>query len=417
MVRSFVLLFMVPVCALRFQKRKETPQWTSGRFPLVGHTVDVTKFPSAVCLNGEPARYFIGRKPGVTGPGFGWAMFLQGGGACASMPECTSRAKGPRGKPLKDKEIDSYKVHLCDEVTEMADYTRVYVPYCGGDSHAGNATVNGIHFGGRPIIEAILDDLVVKHGLESASVFVLTGASAGGIGTFLNADYVKRVLDPFGIKVAAIPQSGLLYRSAFKELVYPTLGLDFDKLTQPSLEFQNQMPNEACWKAMGKPNPGRFECQFFDSFIQYVDVPLFMVVNRWDSHDQWAGSLLKIKNAGERQTAVKQWGDMHESFFQQLISGDLPGVSANVRSNLGFFIPACIAHSNTPDGSSIEGVSKGQAIGAWLQKQLKGWGLLGGKWKPASAYQLISDAAGHEGKCSATCCTSKCTSTIGCVKR
>ena len=67
------------------------------------------------------------------------------------------------------------------------------MPYCTGDTHAGEVytaseeTFN-LYFSGRINFDAILDDLKSSEGLDNATHVLLSGSSAGGVGTFLNAD-------------------------------------------------------------------------------------------------------------------------------------------------------------------------------------------------------------------------------------
>merc|ERR1711976_846481 len=74
-----------------------------------------------------------------------------------------------------------------------------------------------------------------------------------------------------------------------------------------------------------------------------------------------------------------------------------------------------MAHANTPRGAMVNGATKGDALGAWFRNLLKGWQLPGGKSEPPTSYQLISDAPGQAGKCSSSCCSSKCQSSVGCA--
>ena len=54
---------------------------------------------------------------------------------------------------------------------------------------------NGVtlHFKGFAILKAVLDSLATK-GLINATDVILTGCSAGGLATYLHADYVKTSL-------------------------------------------------------------------------------------------------------------------------------------------------------------------------------------------------------------------------------
>lgn len=67
---------------------------------------------------------------------------------------------------------------------------------------------NGVtlHFKGFPILKAILDSLMTK-GLNQSQEVILTGCSAGGLATYLHADYVGQII-PQSAKYHAIPDAG-----------------------------------------------------------------------------------------------------------------------------------------------------------------------------------------------------------------
>src|SRR5262249_10207514 len=91
-------------------------------------------------------------------------------------------------------------------------WTFVYVPYCSGDVHVGDARdvavpgVDGVQqFQGRANLRRFLEylrPLVVS----SSERIVLTGVSAGGIGALLNFGFVQRVFAM--VPVALVDDSG-----------------------------------------------------------------------------------------------------------------------------------------------------------------------------------------------------------------
>ena len=85
-------------------------------------------------------------------------------------------------------------------VNPFANFTRIFIPYCSGDLHLGqrNSTVSEsfpYRFSGHLIIAAAISEVTKFFpGLASASHVLLSGSSAGGIGTFRNADFVSSLL-------------------------------------------------------------------------------------------------------------------------------------------------------------------------------------------------------------------------------
>ena len=103
------------------------------------------------------------------------------------------------------------------------DWNKIEMQYCDGNSYAGNQqTVSRVSFGGRdnlPLyfrgkrnIEAVVSYLKEHHDLESATHFVLSGDSAGGIASYWHADYFQSVLPK--AKVLSVPDSGFFISSA-----------------------------------------------------------------------------------------------------------------------------------------------------------------------------------------------------------
>jgi len=392
-----------------------------GGWPMIGHTVDTNKWPLALCLNGEAPRYFVGKKPGAATDKQGWVLTMEGGGLCRNQKECTQRQRSFFGRPdPSTKSVSSGarpQGKLPDLVAEMEDYTRVYLHYCSGDLHAGDATVGSLHMRGRRIVEAVLDELLTKHGMDSASVLVVTGASAGGVGTYLNANYVASKVSSYGIKTVAVPRGGMLLYPAF-EFEAGTFGMTVQEFFGKGggldrSEWQNQALDPGCWDAYGES--GRFDCMFLDRFAQYLEVPTFLVYNRWDYHKYWVQPLTQITNDSQKKAAMKEWGDIHEHYFKQLIDGELPGINKTQAEQFGFFHAACMSHADVNEHVLVAGTSKGEAIGAWFRAQLKRWDLPGGNLEEPSKYQLIADAPGQAGKCSRSCCSSKCSQHIGCA--
>ena len=49
----------------------------------------------------------------------------------------------------------------------------------------------GLHYRGRPNLDAVLDPLIAKSHLDQATDVIFTGGSAGGLTTYLQIDHVK----------------------------------------------------------------------------------------------------------------------------------------------------------------------------------------------------------------------------------
>lgn len=137
----------------------------------------------------------------------------------------------------------------CHANPGFCEWNRVYLPYVSGDIWTGmapgplnpfpatasdsveDAAWTGYHssasfshlcvlemrlscdryFQGHSIIEEVGESLLQLYGLGSATEVILTGCSAGGIGTILNCDFVATKLGgnrPGGPRVTCRPEAG-----------------------------------------------------------------------------------------------------------------------------------------------------------------------------------------------------------------
>jgi hypothetical protein len=133
-------------------------------------------------------------------------VYLQDGGACFSAETCAPGSdeyssavdEGPSGA--------GGIFDFADERNPFADYSVVYVPYCTGDAHLGNTTVEyapgvTVHHNGYVNGTAALD--YVATNAQSATDVVVVGESAGSIAAPLYAGLVSDRLADARITVLA----------------------------------------------------------------------------------------------------------------------------------------------------------------------------------------------------------------------
>ena len=171
-------------------------------------------FPSALCRDGSSTG--IGVNPSTTGSKK-LMIFLEGGGACFNAQTCGSNpahfAKSEFVNIFVPAEGSKGIFSRTDTSNAVADWNMVYVPYCTGDVHAGNApdaTVPGVlgtqQFVGYTNVAQYLSRVVPT--FPDMQRVLLTGQSAGGFGAAL--DYVQ-VARAFGaVPVDLLDDSGPL---------------------------------------------------------------------------------------------------------------------------------------------------------------------------------------------------------------
>jgi len=156
------------------------------------------EIPGTVCMDGSPAGFAVNANPDSPDV----MLYLEGGGACFS-DSCDFMAFSIPFIPP----IDGIFSRTNDN-NPVKDWTMVYVPYCTGDIHAGDAEaeLGGQlrQFRGYSNITKYLQQLVPSY---PADRVLLTGISAGGFGAALNTTQVAEAYGD-GVELTVIDDSG-----------------------------------------------------------------------------------------------------------------------------------------------------------------------------------------------------------------
>jgi hypothetical protein len=199
----------------------------------VYHEIEGTK-----CRDGSLAGFFLHQ-----GSERKLLMYLEGGGACSNVNLCRfnqsnvneafagdgSTLIGSAAGVVQDRqqpgvftEFDHQGTpagvfDLENPMNPFKGWSAVYVPYCTGDIHAGTKTgdVPGLtnqNFHGHLNMKVFMSRLVPTFAGKLDYV-ILSGASAGSLGTLMNYSMVQ---DAFGeVHVDALADSGLPFRDMF----------------------------------------------------------------------------------------------------------------------------------------------------------------------------------------------------------
>jgi cysteine-rich repeat protein len=154
--------------------------------------------PGTRCMNGSTAGFGVNYNPDSPNV----MIYLEGGGACFS-DTCDFMAFSIPFVPPADGIFSR-----SNDANPVKDWTMIYVPYCTGDIHAGDAEqmLGGQlrQFRGYSNITKYLEQWVPSFPAER---LLLTGISAGGFGAALNA---TQVADAYGegLELTVIDDSG-----------------------------------------------------------------------------------------------------------------------------------------------------------------------------------------------------------------
>ena len=182
---------------------------------------------NATCTDGTSVGYYWRPAPQDSPNHDKVVLWLKGGAYCSTYDDCVQRQSKPglgsskawpqtyigNGIQSPDKTVNP----------DFFDWNHAYLEYCTGDLWTGEQVepVNPwgassgpqkFTFTGHLYLSQVLDHLEeVSHGAK-ASEFILTGGSAGGVGTFVNADYVGARPSLASAKYRAMPQGGFFGR-------------------------------------------------------------------------------------------------------------------------------------------------------------------------------------------------------------
>ena len=159
-------------------------------------------------------------------------IYLEGGGACFNGATCATNPSsfGEAEFSVLAAQRSEAGIFSMGAENPVGDWNMVYVPYCTGDIHGGNApntTVQGVtgtqQFVGHQNVERALE-LLDDHFRDDPETVLLTGASAGGFGTLVN---FTGVADRFAASEhVLLNDSGPIF---FDDDVFsPLLGLGFN---------------------------------------------------------------------------------------------------------------------------------------------------------------------------------------------
>lgn len=342
--------------------------------------------PGTHCLDGSEAAYYYAAPPT---PSSLWVIYLKGGGACHTEEDCAKRSKGALGSSKGYAATMTGSGLYSGDATKNPDFAgahRVFVPYCTGDTHAGtrNATSSatwGLYFSGHLNLVAIVDHLAGK-GLSSATNVLLAGGSAGGIGTFVNLDWLAGRLPQAAVKGA--PNAGWFFPGAlpadFPDSYAPPPSYECFVAGRPSpvtcetngstaLLWQTYF-NPACSAAQAAGE--EFHCGTVHVLYPFIKQPLYVIENQYDTNQIYTQMGCPRGDGPEQRTYVGMYGEAMRNSTNQVL--------ANTAKKDGIFLPSCLAHG-VSDATMIKDHTWMPVLGDWFF----------GRGKLTEYHQLVDD--------------------------
>jgi hypothetical protein len=237
---------------------------------------------NAVCNDGTPGIYYL-RKTGNQV----WVIYLEGGGYCYDPNTCAARWATARmmmsssgyPKTMTGTGILSENPNVNPNFWSA---NSVFVPYCSSDvwsgAHVSSGQPGDWHFQGTTILNALIDDLVARWNFKAATIVILSGTSAGGMGVMYNIDWFADRVN--WAKVVGIVDSGFFldippYISGDCSNIF---WCPLQAVVQKGLVYWNGQTAPTCRYG----GPQRYLCYFGPS-IYPTRHPLLIMQFRFDS--------------------------------------------------------------------------------------------------------------------------------------
>ena len=191
---------------------------------------DMVELPpesGASCGDGSPYRFFVNRTPLSKD----LVMVYEGGGACWDQKACLGEgalgATNPFGVPpdymttinVAYGLVTPFNARNSPQAVQTQSWNMVFLPYCTGDVHSGSKVTvyddaypdppRVQYHAGQANIQAAAEWL--RANLGQPAKMMLTGYSAGGVGSTTTYALVREVLEPTD-KATLLADSGPLVR-------------------------------------------------------------------------------------------------------------------------------------------------------------------------------------------------------------
>jgi len=320
-----------------------------------------------------------------------FVIYLEGGGACTNKADCDKRTSGDgtlasSANWTESKIGDKFLGGNCNENPEFCEATAVYISYCTGDTHRGTKSeasedTYGYHFDGHLNFQAIVEILISNKGLANASHVLLTGSSAGAIGSFFNVDWLNDRLENADVK--AVPIAGWFNPGSLPgDLPYPHSPSDYSHFENG--EFGNEIydainsgvPPTDLWgmKEMMSPDclnnfsdDQWWACSSMHIAYKYIKSQIYSVHSQYDKYQIFYHNGVPQNPAdGDQEDAVKRymemWGNATRTSLEMVVNDD--AIFQKKHSD-GVFSASCILHGMHKD-VTINGENYFDLVNDWF---------------------------------------------------
>ena len=354
---------------------------------------DPEEHPVARCLDGSIGGYYAQQTDSVEDKNK-WVIYLNGGGECDNEESCWEQTSNALGSSKYfENESDTSSWYLasdyCPYNPTLCTWNHVMDPYCSQDLHSGQRTeadddTFGLYFSGHHVLVATLDELdKAPYNFKDATDIIVSGVSAGGIGVWMNVDYIaKRYPEA---RVTGVSIAGMYFYATYYEgenHTDPGNMADFREAAWPTTyELYDAFVDADCKDAYEEIGESAGPCMILNTSYPYINSDSFVVQAQTDSvvltgHDNWPSDYMYEP---PEQEFMYQWKDNMTVALGPLMVAN--GTSDSHQPRSGVFAAACYTHGGfTHSYPIIDGVNFYEAFDRFYANM-----------SPSSSYKLSDD--------------------------
>jgi len=366
-----------------FENLKGTP------LPLVMLDEEKALQRGAVCLDGSaPGVYF--QRATDASAATKWVLFIKGGGWCVHPKACADRYRTSVGSskhfpdqfPPEDQNGTAFSFNGYMDADPMENptfhnFNRVILWYCDGGLFASDredpVSVEdpedpskniSLYFRGRRVLDFMLEELQgPTFGMNEATEVLFGGSSAGGLATYLLADYVAERLPQSVTKFRAAPVSGMMtaHHNA-------TGGLGFIENMRLLAEMHNATGAPGCVANM--PEAEQWKCVLANYSYAYSRTPFFLMQSVLDDQNvmQWGDRRVQTCAATDFEQCEPDDMFALKHMFRDFMI-DLRSTQKYFEPGEGGFVETCGLHM----GQMGVGFNRWQVLGTTPSQALTLW--------------------------------------------
>lgn len=351
----------------------------------------ITAKHGAKCLDGTPPAYNIRLGTGANVSKY--ILFLEGGGWCFGIADCTKRRGGGLGSSSSYKpgtthgDYGGVMAYSATTNPDFHTWTMVFAHYCDGSSFSSfreepiSTKAGPMWFRGRANLDAILDELSSVHGMKSATELILSGGSAGGLAVYYHIDYVAAFMRKQAppCRVTGFPDAGYFADlQVMGDKGYKYRGF-FQTADATAWNTTVSGGTNAACKAAETAAP--WKCLMAEYLMDHIVTPLYAMNAAFDVYQ--VQNILDVGCVPDKCSAAQI--SAIEGYRSDYLNSSLAHLVARAEAGFGHgaYIDSCLVHEQNVDycsGSNphalncagwltikIEGVTPQQAYSAWYR--------------------------------------------------